>query len=70
MIGDPVLHEMSLELRNALLQTGADPTNPPANNGPAPAQRAFAEYQRRGGSVYTSPTLFMEELIRKVKMGA
>lgn len=52
MIGDPVIEEMALELKNALLQAGLDPANPPVGNGNPPNERLFAEYQKRGGVVY------------------
>jgi hypothetical protein len=64
MIGDPVLEEMAMELKNALLRAGADPANPPTGN--MPSERAFAEYQRRGGSVYTNADLMAKSLVERV----
>lgn len=66
VVGDPILHTMAAELRAALIAAGADPTSPPDNDN-MPADRAFAEYVRRGGTVYTDPHLFARSLVEQVK---
>jgi hypothetical protein len=66
MIGDPVLEEMAIELKRALELRGLDPANPPINEGAPPSARLFAEYQRRGGEVYTDADICARSLIARV----
>jgi hypothetical protein len=63
--GDPVLDEMADQFRTALISHGLDPKNPPTESRP-PGEAAFAEYQRRGGEVYTDPDQFIKSLIERV----
>jgi hypothetical protein len=66
MIGDPVLEEMAIELKQALELRGLDPANPPINEGAPPSARLFAEYQRRDGTVYTDADYFAQMLVDRV----
>jgi hypothetical protein len=65
VVGDPVLHEMAVELRQALMSRGLDPADPPARDG-MPADKAFAEYLKRGGEVYDDKDLFAKSLVESV----
>ena len=62
---DPILVKMATDLKEALVEHGLDPEHPPEETRP-PAKRAFAEYKRRGGTVYNSPGLFVRELVEEV----
>ena len=66
MKGDTILDEMAKELRDALVKRGIDPVDHPQDSYP-PSTAAFAEYKRRGGSVYKEPNLFIEALVERVK---
>lgn len=65
MKGDPILEEMAREFRSALVASGADPKNPPDRDD-FPTERAFEEYQNRGGTVYSDPNQFVTSLIERV----
>jgi hypothetical protein len=64
MKGDPVLDGMAVQLRDALVAAGLDHRNPPP--GHPPPEKAFFEYQKRGGAVYKDPVMFVEALVAKV----
>lgn len=61
---DPILDEMALELREALIVRGLDPKDPPS--GGPPSEAAFGEYQRRGGVLYAKPDEMVAALVAKV----
>jgi len=65
VVGDPVLFQMAVELRAALVKVGADPSDPPTGSAP-PADRAYAEYLKRGGTVYEDKDLFVKSLVESV----
>jgi hypothetical protein len=58
---------MALELYKALIMAGVDPNYPPADHHP-PADKAFAEYQKRGGTQYNNADSFVADLVREVTM--
>jgi hypothetical protein len=60
---DPVIDGLAKELKEALLARGLDPKNPPVHSAP-PANRAFAEYQLRGG-IMTDEHKVMEAIIKR-----
>lgn len=62
--GDPILHEMAAELHAALLARGLNPSDPPV--GISPADKAFAEYLKRGGTVYSDKQHFAKSLVESV----
>jgi hypothetical protein len=66
MVTDEIRTEMAKELHEGLVQAGMDPANPPADRGRPPADRAFREYQARGGEHYEDADVFMEDLIAEV----
>jgi hypothetical protein len=64
-MSDPVLDKMATELQAALEAVGKDPSDP-GRDDPAPAARAYAEYQRRGGKMYGNAEAFVTALVSKV----
>lgn len=64
--GDPIIEEMAKELHDVLVQRGMDPRNPPQGDD-MPTQTFFAEYQRRGGTVYTDHKQAAISLVERVK---
>jgi ribosomal protein S30 len=68
VIGDPIMHTMAVELHGVLLKAGIDPqTHPDIRADAPPSLRAFKEYQRRGGTVYTDANDFARSLVEQVK---
>lgn len=65
-VGDPVLEGMANELCTALIMRGLDPKHPPHESNP-PTETFFAEYKKRGGTVYTDPDEAAHDLIELVK---
>lgn len=63
---DAILVGMASELRNALVNRGLDPANPPIDSAP-PSGTAWREYCARGGEGYDDPDEFMKALIGEVK---
>jgi hypothetical protein len=64
-VNDTVLIGMAAQLREALVQAGADPTNPPSDSRP-PADRAYREYCARGGDNYDDAESFVTALVEEV----
>lgn len=65
-MSDPVLEEMAVELRAALVAAGEDPNDPPGFDDRFPSARAFEEYRARGGKVYSDANTMAEALVRRV----
>jgi hypothetical protein len=65
-VDDPVLDGMAKELHDVLKQKGLDPKHPPQESDP-PSATFFAEYRRRGGSLYEDPNEAVTALIERVK---
>jgi hypothetical protein len=69
-VDDLVLVGMASELRHVLEGIGADPLDPPDHTKP-PADLAFKEYIKRGGTGYEQAEPFakglVEEVVRQAK---
>jgi hypothetical protein len=64
-VTDLILEQMAYELKCALEARGLDPSDPPSQSQP-PADAAFAEYQKRGGTQCTDAQSLALALVAEV----